>query len=129
MVANDVSAYLSIQVPVQKNECLQAADRDTKLRLDGEGTLEEILVIGPFRRHEGLDITLDKDGDATRRDFVLSFSIKSTRAVVELGKRPEGKYEIDGAYRNLGRVAATRLRKVEQELPQIHGVKRRGDES
>jgi len=48
--------YLSIQIPVQKNECLQAANRDSKLRLDGKGALEESLMLGPFRWHEGLDI-------------------------------------------------------------------------
>lgn len=48
--------YLSVQVPMQKDECLQAADRDSKLRFDGKGTLEERLVFRPFGWHEGLDI-------------------------------------------------------------------------
>jgi len=48
--------YLSVQVPMQKNECLQAANRDLKLRVDGKGTLEERFVFRPFRWHEGLNI-------------------------------------------------------------------------
>ena len=98
MTANGESAYLSIQVPVQKNKCLQAADRDTKFRLDGEGPLEEILVIGPVRRHKGLDISVGQRRRFTRRDFVLSLSVKSTRAMVEFGKGAKGKYKINRAY-------------------------------
>jgi hypothetical protein len=48
--------YLSVQVPMQKNECLQAANRDSMLGLDGKGTLEERFVFRPLGWHEGLNI-------------------------------------------------------------------------
>ena len=48
--------YLSVQVPMQKNECLQAANHNLKLRVDGKGILEERFVFRPFRWHEGLNI-------------------------------------------------------------------------
>lgn len=96
MFVDDESAHLSIQVPMQKNERLQAADRDTKLGLDGEGTLEEVFVIGPFRRHEALDINIGQRWRSSCVDFVFRFSVQSTRAVIELGKGAKGKYEIDG---------------------------------
>ncbi len=97
VIANDGFVYLSIQVPVQKNECPQAADCDTKLRLDGEGMLEEVLVIGLVRRHEGLDVNVGQRWGSTYGSLVFSFSIKSICVVVELGKCCEGKYEVDGA--------------------------------
>jgi hypothetical protein len=91
-------AYLSVQVPMQKNECLQTANRNSELGLDGKGTLKEGFVVRPFRWHEVLDIDIGRRRRATRTWLGSVFPVEPTCAVVELGERPEREYKIHGAY-------------------------------
>jgi len=88
--------YLSIQIPVQKNECLQAANCDSKLRLDGEGMLEESLGFGPIGQQEGLDIDVGQRwGALAHSRFGTGFPIGPTCMVVELQEGSEGEYKIN----------------------------------
>ena len=75
---------------MEKNECLQAADRDAKLRLDSKGALEEILVLGPLGGHERLDVDIGQWG-GTWACLGFGFIVEATCAVVELRERAEGE--------------------------------------
>ena len=81
---------------MQKNECLQAADRDSKFRLDSKGTLEEILVIGPFRWHEGFDIDVSQRRRAPSVSLGSGFLVKPACTVIELRESAKREHKIDG---------------------------------
>jgi hypothetical protein len=83
--------YLSVQIPMEKNERLQAADGDAKFRLDGKGAAEEILVFRPLRGHEGLDIDIGQRLRGTCACLGFGFVVEATRAMIELRERAEGE--------------------------------------
>lgn len=111
--------YLSVQVPMQKNECLQTANRDSELGLDGQGTLEEGFVVRPFGWHEGLHIDIGQRRRATCTWLGSVFPVEPTCTVVELGERSEREYKIHGAYETwivLLRIARVKLIKARLEF-------------
>jgi hypothetical protein len=80
-----------------KNKCLQATDRDSRLRLDGKGPVEESLVFGPLGWHEGLHIHIGQRRGASPARVGSGFPVKPICTVIELRKRPEREYQIHGA--------------------------------
>jgi hypothetical protein len=83
--------YLGVQIPMEKNERLQAADGDAKFRLDGKGAPEEILMFRPLRGHEGLDIDIGQRRRGTCACLGFDFIVEATCAMVELRECAEGE--------------------------------------
>ena len=59
--------------------------------------MEESLVFGPFGWHEGLDIHTGQRRGTTTARVGSGFPVKPICTVVELRKRSEREYKIDGA--------------------------------
>ncbi len=82
--------YFDVEVPVQQDKGLETRDGDEKIGLDDEGSLEKLVVGGPFGGHELL-------GDG-RTEVAILLGQFGGGAVVELAEGAEGEYEIDAAY-------------------------------
>lgn len=82
---------------MEQDESLQAAEGDPELALHDERSLEELLVLGPFSRHELLHV--HRRGRNSGLGVLFRLLVQSGRFVVQFAERAKRQYQIDRAHK------------------------------